>query len=117
VAAHPPQEELDADVVVVSPPLPLLTKPQEDMRRVTFLLLQEGQSGFSDPKTNFSKLLLQSLQQYSYIGMGASPYDHFIGFQNKHQVNKVNCCRHSATSAHASWSTPIQQGNPGPWLC
>jgi len=43
------------------------------MRRVTFLLLQEGQSGFSDPKTSFSKLSLQFSQQYSYIGMGVTP--------------------------------------------
>jgi hypothetical protein len=71
VAAHPPQE--DADARVVSPPPPLLTKPQEDMRRVTFLPLQEGQSGDSDPKTSFSKLSLQFSQQYSYIGMGATP--------------------------------------------
>jgi hypothetical protein len=73
VAAHPPQAEAEAEARVVSPPLPLLIKPQEDMRRVTFLLLQEGQSGFSDPNINFSKLSLQSSQQYSYIGMGGTP--------------------------------------------
>ena len=73
VAAHPPQEDADADARVVSPPPPLLTKPQVDMRRVTFLLLQEGQSGVSDPKTSFSKLSSQFSQQYSYMGMGATP--------------------------------------------
>jgi hypothetical protein len=73
VAAHPPQEDADAEARVVSPPPPLLTKPQEDMRRVTFLLLQEGQSGFSDPKISFSKFSLHSSQQYSYIGMHVTP--------------------------------------------
>jgi hypothetical protein len=73
VAAHPPQEDADAEARVVSPPPPLLTKPQQDMRRITFLLLQEGQSGFSDPKISFSKFSLQSSQQYSNIGMGVTP--------------------------------------------
>jgi hypothetical protein len=84
--------------VVVSPPLPLLTKPQEDMRRVTFLLLQEGQFGLSDPKTSFSKLFSQSLQQYSYIGIQRSPSNHFIDVHSNHRVVKVNCRRHSARS-------------------
>jgi len=65
VAAQPLQADDDAAVRVVSPPLPLLRNPQVDMRRLTFLLLQDGQSGDSDPNTSFSKLSWHSSQQYS----------------------------------------------------
>jgi hypothetical protein len=65
VAAQPPHADDPAVLRVVSPPLPLLKNPQVDMRRLTFLLLQDGQSGCSDPNTSFSKLSWQSSQQYS----------------------------------------------------
>jgi hypothetical protein len=37
VAVHPLQAEPDAEVLTVSPPFPLLTKPQADMSLLTFL--------------------------------------------------------------------------------
>ena len=53
-AAQPLQEE-DAADFTVWPPLPLLTNPQMDIKRDTFLLLQFGQSGLSLLKTKYSK--------------------------------------------------------------
>jgi len=47
-------EEAEDDTV--SPPAPLLTKPHADISLSTFLLLHEGQSGFSEPKIRRSKL-------------------------------------------------------------
>jgi hypothetical protein len=47
---------------VVSPPAPLLTKPHADISFFTFLLWQEGQNGFSFPKTKNSKSLLHLSQ-------------------------------------------------------
>jgi len=59
---HPPQEEADADVPTVSPPLPLVTKPQADIILKTLSLLHDGQSGFSAPNTSRSKFFPQPLQ-------------------------------------------------------
>jgi len=56
VAAHPLQADEEAEEETVSPPFPLLTKPQADISLNTFLLLHEGQSGFSEPNTRHSKL-------------------------------------------------------------
>jgi hypothetical protein len=65
VAAQPLQEDVPADLLTVSPPLPLEINPQQDSNLDTFLLLQEGQSGFSLPNTRHSKSWLQFLQWYS----------------------------------------------------
>jgi hypothetical protein len=54
VAAHPLQAELEAADLTVSPPLPLLKKPQADKSRVTFLPLQAGHSGSDGPITRYS---------------------------------------------------------------
>jgi hypothetical protein len=54
-AAQPLQEDAPAELDTVSPPLPFETNPQGDISLDTFLLLQEGQSGFSLPKTRYSK--------------------------------------------------------------
>jgi len=56
------QDDEEADEETVSPLLPLLTKTHADISRNTFLLLHDGQSGFSDPKTRYSKSLLQFSQ-------------------------------------------------------
>jgi hypothetical protein len=56
VAAHPLHADEEAEEDTVSPPVPLLTKPHADISFSTFLLLHEGQSGFSEPKTRYSKL-------------------------------------------------------------
>jgi hypothetical protein len=61
-AAQPLHEEAPAELETVSPPLPLEIKPQGDIILDTFLLLQEGQSGFSLPKTRYSKSWSQFLQ-------------------------------------------------------
>lgn len=55
-------QEAEAEVLVLTPPLPLLTKPQADISFFTFLLLQEGQSGFAFPMTRYSKSRSQLLQ-------------------------------------------------------
>jgi hypothetical protein len=56
VAAHPLHADEEAEEDTVSPPVPLLTKPHADISFSTFLLLHEGQAGFSGPKTRYSKL-------------------------------------------------------------
>jgi hypothetical protein len=61
---HPPQEE-PAARETVSPLLPLLTNPQADIRFPTFLLLQQGQQGFSFPITRHSNSSLHDLHWYS----------------------------------------------------
>jgi len=55
VAAHPPHEDAPAELETVSPPPPLLKNPQTDICLQTFLLLHDGQQGFSFPKTMYSK--------------------------------------------------------------
>jgi len=62
VAEHPPHDEDDAEAFTVSPPVPLLIKPHADMSLLTFLLLHEGQAGFSFPNTIVSKSLLHLSQ-------------------------------------------------------
>ena len=47
--------DTDLELETVSPPLPFEINPQGDISLDTFLLLQEGQSGFSLPKTRYSK--------------------------------------------------------------
>jgi len=59
---HPAQEELPADLLVVCPPLPLLTKPHADIIRLTLALPQVGHLGLSLPMirhSNFSSHLSQ----------------------------------------------------------
>jgi len=55
VAAHPLHADEEAEEDTVSPLAVLLTKPHADISLCTFLLLHEGQSGFSEPKTRHSK--------------------------------------------------------------
>jgi len=63
VAEHPPQAELEAEALTVSPPLSLLKKPQADISLLIALLLQEGHfDGSSFPKTRYSKSLSQPRQ-------------------------------------------------------
>jgi hypothetical protein len=64
-AAHPLQEDAPAELDTVSPALPLEINPHADINLDTFLLLQEGQSGFSLPNTRYSKSWSQFLQWYS----------------------------------------------------
>jgi hypothetical protein len=64
-AAQPLQEDVPAELDAVCPPLPLEINPQGDINLDTFLLLQEGQSGFSLPNTRYSKSWSQFLQWYS----------------------------------------------------
>jgi len=59
---HPLHDESAAELLTVSPPPPLLIKPQADISLLTFLLLHEGQLGFSFPNSRSSKFRLQSLQ-------------------------------------------------------
>jgi hypothetical protein len=54
-AAQPLQDDAPADLDTVSPPLPLEINPHGDINLDTFLPLQEGQFGFSLPKTRYSK--------------------------------------------------------------
>jgi hypothetical protein len=61
-AVQPLQDEVPAEARVVSPPLPLLRKPQADMRRQTSPLSQWLQVGFSFPKTRHSNSLPHFLQ-------------------------------------------------------
>jgi hypothetical protein len=65
VELHPVQDEAPADALTVSPPLPLLTKPHEDIRRLTFLLPQAGQVGLSLPMIKISNFLSHFSQLYS----------------------------------------------------
>jgi hypothetical protein len=55
--AEQPLQDDPADEDTVSPPPPLLTKPQADMSLVTFLLLQVVHCGVSDPMIRHSKFL------------------------------------------------------------
>jgi hypothetical protein len=64
-AAQPLQEDAPADLDTVSPPLLLETNPQGDINLDTFWPLQEGQLGFSLPKTRYSKFWLHFSQWYS----------------------------------------------------
>jgi hypothetical protein len=64
-AAQPLQEDAPADLDIVSPPLPLETNPHRDINLDTFLPLQEGQFGFSLPKTRYSKSWSHVSQWYS----------------------------------------------------
>jgi hypothetical protein len=64
-AAQPLQEDAPADADTVSPPLPLEINPQRDINLDTFLPLQEGQLGFSLPKTRYSKSWSHFSQWYS----------------------------------------------------
>jgi len=59
---HPVHDESAAELLTVSPPLPLLIKPQADISLLIFLLLHEGQLGFSFPKTRISKFRSHLLQ-------------------------------------------------------
>jgi len=68
-ALQPEQDEAPAEALTVSPPLPLLTKPQADKRRFTLTFPQVGQAGLSWPITSISNFLLHFSQVYSYIGM------------------------------------------------
>jgi hypothetical protein len=61
-AAQPLQADAPAELDTVSPPLPFEINPQGDISLDTFLLLQEGQPGFSLPKTRYSKSWSQFLQ-------------------------------------------------------
>jgi hypothetical protein len=58
-------EEDAADVLTVSPPVPLLMKPHADISLLTFLPPHEGHTGFSFPKTIVSKSCLHLSQWYS----------------------------------------------------
>jgi hypothetical protein len=62
VAEQPLQEEAPADLLTVCPPPDLLTNPQAESTRFTFLLLQSGQEGVSLPSTSVSKVLLHLSQ-------------------------------------------------------
>ena len=55
VAAHPLHADEEAEEDTVSPLAVLLTNPQADICLATLLLLHEGQPGFSDRKTRYSK--------------------------------------------------------------
>jgi hypothetical protein len=59
---QPLHDESDEEVFTVSPPPPLLMNPQEDNNLTTFLVLQEGQIGFSFPKIRSSKFFPQLSQ-------------------------------------------------------
>jgi hypothetical protein len=65
VAAHPVHDDAPAAAFTVSPCPPLLKKVDADISFFTFLLLHEGQSGCSLPKTRHSKSLLHLSQWYS----------------------------------------------------
>jgi hypothetical protein len=64
-AAQPLQEDAPAELDTVSPPLPLEINPHADINLDIFLLLHEGQSGFSLPNTRHSKSWAQFSQWYS----------------------------------------------------
>jgi hypothetical protein len=64
-ALQPPQDDVAAVDFTVSPPEPLLKKPQVDIRRQTFLLWHSEHSGSGSPKTRYSKVLPQSWHWYS----------------------------------------------------
>jgi hypothetical protein len=59
VAAHPEHDDAPAAALTVCPCPPLLKKVDADMSFLTFLLLHDGQSGRSFPKTRHSKSFLQ----------------------------------------------------------
>jgi len=65
LAEHPVQLDAPADAPTVSPVLPLLKKPQADIRRAAFSLLHPVHFGVSLPMIRHSKFLPQSLQWYS----------------------------------------------------
>jgi hypothetical protein len=62
---HPAHEDAPAEALVVSPPPPLLTNPQADMRRLTFKLPQPGHFGLSLPMIRISNFLSHFLHVYS----------------------------------------------------
>jgi len=62
---QPVQEAAPADALTVSPPLPLLTKAHDDIKRFTFMLPQQGHAGLSLSMIRTSKFLLHFLQLYS----------------------------------------------------
>jgi hypothetical protein len=62
VAAQPLQAEDPAEDDTVSPPLPLLMKPQADIRRQTLEDWQAEHSGSAFPSTRYSKSWPQSSQ-------------------------------------------------------
>jgi hypothetical protein len=64
-AAQPLQDDAPADLDTVSPPPPLEINPHGDINLDTFLPLQEGQFGFSLPKTRYSKFWSHFSQWYS----------------------------------------------------
>jgi hypothetical protein len=65
VAEHPPHDDDDAEVLTVSPLVPLLMKPHADISLLTFLLPHDGHAGFSFPNTIVSKLWPHLSQLYS----------------------------------------------------
>jgi hypothetical protein len=65
VAAQPEHADDPAERDTVSPPLPLDKNPQADMSLQISLLLHEGQSGCSDPKTKHSKVFPHASHLYS----------------------------------------------------
>ena len=54
---HAAQDEAPAELLTVSPPLPLLTKPQADIRRLTDNAPQPGHFGISLPRIRVSNFL------------------------------------------------------------
>jgi hypothetical protein len=65
VELQPEHEEAPAEALTVSPPLPLLTNPHEDINRFTFILPQEGHAGLSLPRIRISNFLSHFSQLYS----------------------------------------------------
>jgi hypothetical protein len=65
VELQPAQDEAPADAPTVSPLLPLLTKPHEDINRLTFLLPHLGHTGLSLPMIKISNFLLHFSHVYS----------------------------------------------------
>jgi hypothetical protein len=62
-AVQPVQDEDEADLPTVSPPLPLLTNPQADIMRHTWVSSQWGQwDGSLPPSTRCSKFRPHALQ-------------------------------------------------------
>jgi len=70
---HPLQAD-PAEVLTVSPPLPLLTKPQAESSRLTATEPQAGQAAFSFPRIRASNFFSHASQVYSYMGMTVPPW-------------------------------------------
>jgi hypothetical protein len=62
VALHPLHDDAPADRLTVSPPPPLLTKPQADIIRLTFRFPHAGHFGLSLPMIRHSNFLSHASQ-------------------------------------------------------